>query len=62
MTQINELKEISENIKLIRGLSDEEQHQLYLRIKASLPQLKVLFPTTDFAQVIAEYEHRNSIV
>ena len=62
MNQINELKEISDNIKLIRGLSDEEQHQWYLRIKASLPQLKVLFPATNFEQVIAEYEHRHSIV
>jgi hypothetical protein len=61
-TRLNELKEISENIKLIRALTDEEQYQWYLRIKESLPDLKLLFSIEDIELAIADYEQRHNVI
>jgi plasmid replication initiation protein len=62
MTELNELKEISNNITLMSELSDEDQYQWYLRIKASLPKLKLLFDIEGIENAIADYEHRHNIV
>ena len=62
MENINELKSDTDNLPAINSLTADNQHQLYLCIKESLPKLQKIFPTTELEKAISEYERRTGIV